>query len=341
MGPNSKGSVNEESTSNNIPTNPRRSYTLYLIRHGEALHNVQEKAAQEEAKETAQRQGLSPEETERKMELARQRVLEDHSFFDSPLTTNGIKQAQDAATVLYSDHSFPPPTEVFVSPLQRTLQTAAHLFEHHPNIRVREELRERLTGRPADNRYSSSILASRKSFSRFSFANLRRSSMMLVDPGELGCSFEDDDDDDNNGNEDAPDGDAIENKDEGLDKDLDVQLLEDFIEFNLDRSKDSRQIDDHETTVSDQAAVSSRQNVEHCAELEHDMHARASKLLDILRMSHSQSIAVVSHKGYLRALERSVFGQKDAKEFGNCEIRVYKIELDTECTSVESAVRVL
>jgi hypothetical protein len=59
----------------------------------------------------------------------------------------------------------PPPTEVLVSPLQRTLQTADLVFPDHCNIRVRDELRERLTGRPADNRMAT-FLAEQK-FSHF------------------------------------------------------------------------------------------------------------------------------------------------------------------------------
>ena len=169
-----------------------RSYTLYLIRHGEALHNVHEKLAEQKAKQDGLAQGLSPDEIAHAVECARQAVLDDPAFFDSPLTDRGIQQAHEASTRLYA-MSLPLPTEVFVSPLQRTLQTAAHLFvpEQHASIRVREELRERLTGRPADNRYASSVLASRQSFARFSFKNLRRHSMLMGDDdGDRGDSDE-------------------------------------------------------------------------------------------------------------------------------------------------------
>lgn len=154
---NSNNMLNTEDTeSQEIHSYHHRSYILYLIRHGEALHNVQEKLAEEAAQEEGKKLNLSPLEIKQRMELARHQVLEDPAFFDSPLTERGVQQAREASTKLYAMQR-PLPTEVFVSPLQRTLQTAAHLFvpEHHTSIRVREELRERLTGRPADNRYSS------------------------------------------------------------------------------------------------------------------------------------------------------------------------------------------
>ena len=36
-----------------------RTYTLFLIRHGEASHNIEEKAASEKAKDKAIQDGLS------------------------------------------------------------------------------------------------------------------------------------------------------------------------------------------------------------------------------------------------------------------------------------------
>mmetsp|Transcript_48248 Transcript_48248/g.136302 ORF Transcript_48248/g.136302 Transcript_48248/m.136302 type:complete len:259 (-) Transcript_48248:108-884(-) len=38
------------------------------------------------------------------------------------------------------------------------------------------------------------------------------------------------------------------------------------------------------------------------------------------------AIALVSHKGFLRELERGPLGNPEAAEFGNCEVRVYEVE---------------
>ncbi|GKY92565.1 hypothetical protein MPSEU_000226700 [Mayamaea pseudoterrestris] len=329
-----------------------RSYTLYLIRHGEAFHNVQEKIAEKEAEALALAQGLSPAEVHLKMMLARQRILDDPAFFDSPLTAGGIQQAHEASAKLYS-MIFPLPTEVFVSPLQRTLQTAAHLFvpEHHSNVRVREELRERLTGRPADNRYSSSVLASRKSFARFSFKNLRQNSLkmefdidsfngsdegdsellpMFDDMGNVHLGETADEDD----SELPIDGGDDLGPDFGLGIDIDV----DPMASDLDRSE-CRTLDASATSMS--SSMSSSRNVQRCMELEKDLQIRAGKLLSILCDSESCSVAVLSHKAYLRALERGVFGREEASEFGNCEIRVYTITLDTSSKSLVKTERLL
>ena len=39
------------------------------------------------------------------------------------------------------------------------------------------------------------------------------------------------------------------------------------------------------------------------------------------------SVAVVSHKAYLRELERGQFGITDSPLFGNCEVRVYEVQI--------------
>ena len=55
-----------------------------------------------------------------------------------------------------------------------------------------------------------------------------------------------------------------------------------------------------------------------------ELRERTRKLLALL---DEASIAVVTHKGYLRELERGTLGQPNAKEFTNGEIRVYRIHL--------------
>merc|ERR1712136_532913 len=65
-----------------------------------------------------------------------------------------------------------------------------------------------------------------------------------------------------------------------------------------------------------------------------DVRERAATFVQQLRSIRDDCIALVSHKGFLRELERGPFGQpetSDAKkpgsEFGNCEVRVYDVTL--------------
>ena len=68
---------------------------------------------------------------------------------DAPLSDAGRQGAADAREAIMAfcnERGVPQPTLVLTSPLQRALQTAALLFPEHPNVVVREELRERRTG---------------------------------------------------------------------------------------------------------------------------------------------------------------------------------------------------
>jgi hypothetical protein len=112
-----------------------------------------------EALEECVKDGMNPNSpaTRPCIEQARQKVLEDPSFFDAPLSYKGREQAVEARHKiigLAERNNLPLPTEVLASPLQRTLETADLIFPGHDNILVRDELRERMTGRPADNRKS-------------------------------------------------------------------------------------------------------------------------------------------------------------------------------------------
>ena len=62
---------------------------VYLVRHAQALHNVQEQRAREETKA----KGGSVEE----QEAARKDVLKDPSFKDAPLSRSGEQQVEKAA----------------------------------------------------------------------------------------------------------------------------------------------------------------------------------------------------------------------------------------------------
>jgi broad specificity phosphatase PhoE len=51
------------------------------------------------------------------------------------------------------------------------------------------------------------------------------------------------------------------------------------------------------------------------------------KLFELLAHSQHDSVVIVTHKGFLRALERGAFGQPHATEFQNCELRVYRFTM--------------
>ena len=59
-----------------------------------------------------------------------------------------------------------------------------------------------------------------------------------------------------------------------------------------------------------------------------DVRKRSEQLLRLLHAEaewkHHESIAIVTHKGYLREFERGPLGRPDAEEFGNCEVRVFR-----------------
>jgi hypothetical protein len=59
------------------------------------------------------------------------------------------------------------------------------------------------------------------------------------------------------------------------------------------------------------------------------LRERTKKLFDMLSLTNSRSICLIGHKGYLRELERGPLGQTDAELFRNCEVRVYRLELET------------
>ena len=159
-----------------------RHRTLYFIRHGEAKHNILEKAAIKKAKEDAVAEGFAEdaEETKQRMELARQEILNNESLLDAELSPDGMKEAEGARNDIeriIKDKALPPPTEVLVSPLQRALQTANIVFPGHKNIKVREEVRERLTGKACDRKTSAFKMARRDTFRNFNMNRQLRSSI--------------------------------------------------------------------------------------------------------------------------------------------------------------------
>jgi len=248
--------------------------TLFLIRHGEASHNVLEKIATEEALQQALAEGLSKDDdlTKERMELARKRVLLDDKLFDAPLSDLGKQEACNSRTALDSisaTHDLPFPEEILVSPLTRTLETANLVFPNNANVHVREELRERCTGKPPDNRSSHTQLRSRVSFARFSMTRL----------GDLAA----------------------------------LQQCQ----------------QQHESQKEEENKPMLRE--------------RTRQLFRLLAESPptTKSIAVVTHKAYLRELERGPFGVAESLEFNNGEIRVYQIRLHPETELIERANRIV
>ena len=60
------------------------------------------------------------------------------------------------------------------------------------------------------------------------------------------------------------------------------------------------------------------------------LRVRTKQVFDLLKTSSHRVICIVTHKGYLRELERGYLGQPRATEFQNCEVRVYRVNLSAE-----------
>jgi broad specificity phosphatase PhoE len=386
-----------------------RTFTLYLIRHGEAAHNVEEKKAEKRVLAESAAQGLDADhpETRDRILLARQAILDDESFFDAPLTSQGEDEARQAhariaawtttttktATDDDDDNSvllLPAPQEVFVSPLRRALRTADLIFppnvaHHHLHpqqqsqqsksntttttitstlpIHVYEDLRERLTGRPADNRFASHVLA--KCFRQCNFHHLRINSFLHIAgaPPNNNCS-------DNNNNcikkkkkkknltpfildQSAPamrratfhpfndidseeDVDSDDNDEDhcGLTGILDGEkrgrsrTKKSHVSRSVTTTPDTSPSRPPSTTTSAHAArlqkKSSSCNTDTATEDSEQLQERAIKLFDLLAKHPSDTVAIVTHKGFLRELEHGCLGLTDTKEFKNCEVRVYR-----------------
>lgn len=146
--------INSESSAHGSNDRLHRRRTLYLIRHGEAEHNVLEKQAQDQAKQEAETLGLSPDETWERMEEARKAVLLDAGLRDAALTDQGRQQAREAAARLeqiVAEGKAHPPTEAMCSPLSRCLETCQIILENYEiQAHIRNELQERQTLYPPD-----------------------------------------------------------------------------------------------------------------------------------------------------------------------------------------------
>mmetsp|Transcript_24676 Transcript_24676/g.53476 ORF Transcript_24676/g.53476 Transcript_24676/m.53476 type:complete len:332 (-) Transcript_24676:301-1296(-) len=282
--------------SNIVPNNgsdgdSNKLYTLYFIRHAEALHNQLEKEAQSTALSLAISQGHGPDSPHAKQaqEDARKAILESDSVGDPPLSESGREEARKAKSTLerlIATHNLPHVEEVWVSPLQRTMQTAATIFPESsspydstekcsdiststsssstirpPIIRVKKEIEERQTGYACDTHSSFTEVRRRMTFKQFSVSSLKMHDLAL-------------------------DGKSGKNA-------LSRSAPEPFI-----------------------------------VEEKPMLRERTKKLFNLLAKTECRSICVIAHKGYLRELERGPMGKVDAEMFQNCEVRVYRLHLD-------------
>lgn len=235
-----------------------RARTLYLVRHGEAQHNVLEAQAQEIARKEAAALGLSDEATAALVEKRREAVLLDPALRDAPLTDRGCEHALQCARRLQAliDRDIThAPTEALVSPLSRTLETCRIILDNlEPKIEqahIRPEIQERQTQYPPDT-------------------PLRNESALLQ-----------------------------------YTKKGDRYVMEHIAEVSG-------------TDVADECRARESREM---------LRQRASKLFDLLMKMNRRHLLIVSHKGYLRELERGLLGLSEDKSplFANGELRVYKV----------------
>ena len=233
-----------------------RRRTLYLIRHGEAEHNVLEAIAQKKAKEEAEILNLSPEETYEKMEEARKSVLTDVSLRDAQLTDRGRQQAKEASKKLrelIDRNKIHHPTEAMCSPLSRCLETCKILLEDSDfKAHIRPEIAERRTQYPPDEpKPLDQLLRCTRDDDRFSIQNLEKMSAEKIN------------------------------------------------------------------------------NAAMCRESKEMLRERANEMFDLLMECEHRHVLVMSHKGFLRELERGLLEMPESPLFENCELRVYQVVFTT------------
>eukprot|EP00930_Biecheleria_cincta_P016211 TRINITY_DN13277_c0_g1_i2.p1 TRINITY_DN13277_c0_g1~~TRINITY_DN13277_c0_g1_i2.p1 ORF type:complete len:257 (+),score=49.23 TRINITY_DN13277_c0_g1_i2:216-986(+) len=192
---------------------------------------------------------------------ARESVLQNAGFKDAGLSEAGKEQARAAGAkvraLTTAAFGLKRPEVMFVSPLQRTLQTAA-LMDCCGDVHVRELLRERVTGFPCDTRSRVDELRERQTFGCMNFDHLNE--------------------------------------------------FHDLV---------------HESLEHDALA-----HVEDKPKL----RLRAAKVADLLLETEAESICLVTHKGFLRELERGPFGRPSASEFANSEVRVCWVAVSADGT---------
>ena len=291
---------------------------MFLVRHGEAAHNIKEREAKMRAKQMSVKEGLSADDpvTLERMESARKSVLADETLRDAKLSEKGREEAQEAhekLQMILSEHpELPRPSYVVVSPLTRTLETCDIIFPDHNDIHVRSAIAERKTLKPPDTRSHVSQLSQRKSFQHFSMNELRVESMNNLEGGG------------SNGDGDG-DGHTQQQNIENAQTNIGDCT---FCNGKGPKHNSTQQIvlmqedtEDPHAKWATWATPADQWKEEDKAEL----RRRTGRIAELLAESDSTSVAVVTHKGYLRELERGPLGNPDAVEFKNAEIRIYKI----------------
>ena len=141
---------------------------VYLVRHAEARHNVEEKRVVEQA-------SLSGATKEQADEARKAALWADESLRDATLSQEGAEQVGASALgikKMLSDTHYGPPELVLVSPLRRTLQTATGLFGADVRVSAIEALREKRTGMACDERHS--VLELQAEFPHIDFSEMRK-----------------------------------------------------------------------------------------------------------------------------------------------------------------------
>jgi broad specificity phosphatase PhoE len=263
-------------------TRPTSVKFLYLIRHGEATHNVVEKEAQAKAAAEAEALGIQRGGDAEKamMEMARKAALRDLNQTDPELSSLGREQALNSRSEMSRlisnvDSPLPKPSMVFVSPLQRALQTAALVFPNHPKVRVHGILQERQTGFACDKPSSATEMCRHEAFSFMDFGiPLKEEAEAIV-------------------------GNNVEEYRHGCAHPVEPR-----------RYLSESNVFEPETVVG--------------------LRRRTAKIGELLWNAEDGAVCVVSHKGFLRELEREELGRPEAKEFRPAEIRVYEVWQDSD-----------
>jgi len=273
--------------------------------------------------------------------------LENDTISDPPLSQLGLEEARNAKRSLeqlIDMYNLPAVEEVWVSPLQRTLQTAATIFpessspddgsnstatsavsssrERAPIIRVKMEIEERQSGLACDTHSSYDTIRKWRTFKRFSLSCLKLDKLVLngrvsscesiessIEEEEVDCTGEENT---------VWEAKVVSDAAAAFTKNV-LALQSSNNNRKKNKNKNSMPSTITTTAVEDKSML----------------RERTKKLFNLLAETNSRSICLIGHKGYLRELERGPLGYADAELFQNCEVRVYRLELDVGVGSVE------
>ena len=346
-----------------------RSFTLYFIRHGEALHNRIEKLAESAAIADATSMGhdATSDHVRHAAEEARRKALESAADVeDPPLSESGLDEARCAKRELerlIEAHGLPRVEEVWVSPLQRAMQTAGAIFPESfaldsassssssssarppppPKIRVRKEIEERKTGLACDRHTSYENIVRRLKFKKLSISCLKLDRLALGAKPSC-CSLDSEGSGISSSSHDATPEQRVvgEGSPSTSSSATTASVWEDRFVGGAATSALEAELRSSSPRGSSSARDHHRRRLEApppgvgggggaAAAIEDKsmLRERTKKLFHLLAETDSRSICLIGHKGYLRELERGPLGNADAELFRNCEVRVYRLELDT------------